>query len=121
MMATDEAALECDLAETYHIYDYRAFTPKRVALFSIGLRNNSRIKMKLNGLDYPFETMLIACAVDRLGLLLWAKTEDAKKGRNKPKSIVGKMVNQTKEKDFIVFDSPEEFEQAMKEINMKGG
>ena len=70
MIVIDEAALECDLAETYNIYDYRALSPTRVALFSIGLRENSRIKMKISGMNYPLETILIACAVDRLSMLL---------------------------------------------------
>ena len=92
MIATDEAALECDFAETYHIYDYRALTPDRVALFSIGLRDDSRIKLRLNDQKYSIETLLLAAAVDRLSLLFWSKTESAKKNRNRPISILAKMM-----------------------------
>lgn len=121
MIATDEAALECDLAEVYHIYDYRALTPDRVALFSIGLRENSRIKLKISGQKYPLETLLIASAVDRLSILVWSKTDDAKKNRNRPASIFAKMTETDQEKDFVVFESAEEFEEALKEINERGG
>ena len=122
MIATDEAALECDLAEVYHIYDYRALTPGRVALFSVGLRENCRRKMKINGQKYPLETLLLASAVDRLSFLVWSKTKDAEKNRNRPVSIFEKMVEEEeKEKDFVVFESVEAFEQAMAEINKKGG
>lgn len=79
MIALDEEALECDLAETYHIYDYRALDPDRTALFSIGLRENSRIKMKLSGQKYPLETILLACAVDRLSLWCGANLKMQKK------------------------------------------
>lgn len=117
MIAADEAALECDLAEVYHIYDYRELSPARVALFSIGLRENSRIKMTLSGQKYPLETILLASAVDRLSILAWSKTTDAEKGLNRPKSLVEQMLEIKKERDFEVYDSPEEFEQAMAKIN----
>ena len=48
MIKTDEDALICDLAETYQIYDYKSLPAYMVATFSVGLRENSRIKMKLN-------------------------------------------------------------------------
>lgn len=121
MIDTDEAALECDLAEVYHIYNYRELTPDRVALFSIGLRENSRIKLKLSGQEYPLDTILLACAVDRLSLLLWSKTKDAESGRNKPMSFVEQLLGEKEEKDFEVFDSPEAFEEAMKLLNKNGG
>ena len=38
MLNTDSDALECDLAETYHIYNYKELPLKKVALFSVGLR-----------------------------------------------------------------------------------
>ena len=43
MIAIDEDALICDLAETYQIYDYRRLPVQTVAVFSLGLRDNSRI------------------------------------------------------------------------------
>lgn len=121
MISLDESALECDLAETYHIYDYRALTPERVALFSIGLRDNSRIKLKISGQNYPLELLLLASAVDRLSMILWSKSKDAERNTNRPESIVAKLTEVQKEKDFEVFNSPEEFEEAMARINKKGG
>ena len=122
MIATDEVALMCDLAETYHIYDYRSLPPELVAAFSIGLRDNSRIKLKLNNQEYPLETLLLAIIADRLGILIWSKTKDAEKGRNKPQSIAEQLMpkaDNKDSKDYMVFDSPEEFEKAMEEINRR--
>lgn len=48
MVAEDEDALICDLAETYQIYDYRSLPLQKVAVFCAGLRENSRIKR-----EYP--------------------------------------------------------------------
>src|SRR5699024_11907585 len=59
MIQLDEDALICDLAETYQIYDYRQLPPTRVAVFSIGLRDDSRIKMKASGQLVPMETLLL--------------------------------------------------------------
>lgn len=50
MMATDEDALICDFAETYHIYDYRQLKPSYAATLAAGLREDSRIRTILGGL-----------------------------------------------------------------------
>ena len=64
MIVTDEDALICDLAETYNIYDYRRLPVLTVAVFSLGLRQNSRIKMIMSGNRITLEESLLACAVD---------------------------------------------------------
>ena len=51
MLNLDKDALLCDLAETYHIYDYKSLPCKMVATFSCGLRADSRIKMKIAGIE----------------------------------------------------------------------
>ena len=51
MVKTDKDAWMCDLAETYHIYDYESLPLSKVAIFSVGLRANSRIKMKMQGIS----------------------------------------------------------------------
>lgn len=122
MIALDESALECDLAEYYNIYDYRSLSPERVATFSVGLREDSRIKMKIAGLKHPLNTILLASAVDKLQLLLWSKTKDGAKNKNRPPSVLAKLLNQQeeeKESDIEAYDSAEEFEAAMKEFDEK--
>ena len=88
MIRSDEDALICDLAETYHIYDYKTLPAMLVASLVVGLRDDSRIKMKLSGAKAPAEIILLASMVDKLSLLVWTKTKDAEKGRNRPKSLL---------------------------------
>ena len=114
MIKVDENALICDLAETYQIYNYRQLPPLTVAIFAIGLRDESRIKMKLSGSKVPLNTMLMMVIVDRLNLLLWSKTKDAEKGRNKPKSIFSDLYN--KESDVSAFTSGKEFEEERQKL-----
>ena len=59
MISLDESALICDFAETYHILDYRALPLKLAAVLACGLRDDSRIKMKLAGMKLNPETMLL--------------------------------------------------------------
>lgn len=40
--------------------------------------------MKLNNQKVPLNTMLLARVVDNLSILIWMKTQDGQKGRNKP-------------------------------------
>lgn len=120
MIATDEEALICDLAETYQIFDYRSLPLSRVAIFAVGLKGNSRIKMKMSGLKYPLETLLMASAVDRLSVLVWQKTKDAKDGINLPESILSRLLGLEESRETEVFDTPEDFERRREEI-LKGG
>lgn len=116
MIATDEQALICDLAETYHIYDYKSLPLSKVATFSVGLRENSRVKMKINNMKYSLETILLASAVDRLSILIWAKTKDGERGVNRPESIVAQLLDEKEEKKITAFNTPDEFENAWKKI-----
>lgn len=112
MIATDEDALICDLAETYQIYDYRRLPLKMVAVFSFGLRENSRIKMKMNDIEVPFETLLLAGIQDKLNVLIWQQTKDGMNGRNYPSSMLAlltKSQQKSKTSDLIGFESSEDF------------
>jgi len=114
MLKVDENALICDLAETYHIYDYRQLPPSKVAIFAIGLKDDSRIKMKLSGSKVSLETLLLAGIVDRLNILIWQNTEDGAKGRNRPKPILD--VIYEKESDISAFTSGKEFEEERRRL-----
>ena len=115
MIRTDETALICDLAETYGILDYRALPLKTVAALSSGLRDDSRIKLKISGQKISSDIALLAAAVDRLSMLVWAKTKDGQKGRNKPDSILQKLMGgRQEEEDYMVFKTPEDFDAAWK-------
>ena len=118
MLHEDETAVICDLAETYHVLDYRALPLKTVAALASGLRENSRIRMKLSGMRVSTDTMLAAATVDRLSMLVWAKTKDGEIGRNRPESILDKLTAEDTRSDeeYKAFDSPEEFMQARKEL-----
>ena len=69
MVELDEAALICDLAETYQIYDYRSLPVQLVATLSAGLRDNSRIKLKAAGSAVSLETIILATIADNLTVL----------------------------------------------------
>lgn len=116
MIALDEDALICDLAETYHIYDYRSLPLQRVAIFCIGLREDSRIKKKISGNKHSIDTLLLASVTDYLSLILWTKTKDGQKGINRPASVLNQLLGSDKENDVTAFNSAEEFEAARKEI-----
>lgn len=117
MINENEDALQCDLAETYHIFNYRELPVYKVALFSAGLKEGSRIKLKMSKQKYPLETMLLAMAVDRLTYLLWSKTKDGAKGRNRPDSIAEKMAGKNKDENKVMaFRTADDFEKARQRI-----
>ena len=124
MIKLDEDALICDLAEVYHIFDYKQLPASRVAVFSLGLSDSSRIKMKLANQTVSFETMLLAGVFDKVSMLFWSKTKDAEKNKNRPSSVV-EMLNgkQSNAKEVVSFTSGKEFEAKRQRIldRAKGG
>lgn len=113
MIATDEHALICDLAETYRIYDYRSLPVRLVATFSAGLREDSRIMMKLRGDKLGDSNRLVlGMLYDALVALGW--TDDTP-----PPSMVDAMygdLTEKKKKPLRSFDSPQEYERARKAL-----
>ena len=124
MMRKNRDALECDLAETYNIYDMRALPARRVALFAVGLRDNSRIKMLLADSKFTFSEILLINIYDALNLELWTKTKDATKGKNKPESLYKKLMGINdqvkKESKNMTFSSAEEYEKIRKKLLERG-
>jgi|SRR5690625_2861357 len=121
MIKVDEESLICDLAETYQIYDYKQLPATMVAVFSCGLKDDSRIKMKLSGQEIPLESFLLARISDSLNTLVWFKTTDGQKGRNRPVSMVELLLNHNKRNDdMVVFNSGEDFRKQRLRL-IKGG
>lgn len=121
MIAADEDALICDLAETYHILDYKALPISLTAALCVGLRPDSRTKMRLRGLKVPEDLILTAAAVDRLSLLVWSQSADGAKGRNRPESLVRALLGEEqKDSPVHAYATGEDFESARKKL-MEGG
>ncbi|WP_070008887.1 hypothetical protein [Streptococcus agalactiae] len=93
MLKMDEDALVCDLAETYHIYDYKQLPPLKVAVFSLGLREESRINRVISGNRVSFERRILAGMFD----------------------------NQQKDSEVVSFGSGKDFEETRNNILGFGG
>lgn len=116
MLKTDEDSFICDLAEYYHIYDYRSFRPTYIGTLAQGLPDKSRIKLKLANSRLDLDSMLIASCVDALNILVWMKTKDAQNGWNKPKSVL-RALNGKEDNDSVEgFESGDDFDKAFAEI-----
>ena len=97
MICIGEEELICDLAETYQIYDYRSLPVKLVAIFSCGLREESRIKRKLRR-EMPLEdktTKLLVTIYDNLNMISWQLGGDE---NNRPESLFEKLYGKEEKK-----------------------
>lgn len=121
MIAVDEDALMCDLAQTYQIYDYRQLSPKMVAAFSVGLEDKSRIKMKLSGLKVPMDTLLLAQITDAINTLVWMNSKDCRNNSKRPKSLVEAILKPENDDKPKSFASGADFERYRRELLRKGG
>ena len=120
MINFDEDALICDLAETYHIYDYRSLPLKLVATLSAGLRDNSRIKMSAAGVPATQNTLLLATIADRVEAFRYGFSEDSSKGINQPTSLVAAIFGEETENrnrsGVMSFTTSDEFEATLARI-----
>ena len=122
MLAEDRDALVCDLAETYHVLDMAALPVPLLATLAAGLREDSRIRMKMAGERERVSTILQAAMLDRLTTLCWMQTRDGARGRNRPSSVFDAMAGKEKEKCKptvrpTAYDSPEDFDHAWAEFS----
>lgn len=119
MIHTDRDALVCDLAETYGIFDTRSVPGTVLAALAAGLRDDSRIKMSLNGRTVTRTEMLLAAAVDGLNRITWLLSavcpHDGEMPRSVLKSILGEDEKQN-DGEAMVFASPEEYEREWERI-----
>lgn len=81
----DENLLICDMAETYHIYNYKALPATLLVTLFCGLGPNSRLGRKADGVKVPLDLMLHAAIFDKLALLVHVHE---KKGTPPPKSLL---------------------------------
>lgn len=107
-----EEEIICDLAETYHILNYRELSPSLVATLVLGLDDCSRLKRKLSGHKLTLNQMLMTLMVDNLQFLAWTKTKSASKGQNRPESLYNKLMGLGKKEveELNSFETPEAFE-----------
>lgn len=111
-----EDEMICDLAETYHLFDYRKYKPSLIAVLVSGLKEDSRIYHAVNGGFSISSNTLLSIIADYCSLLWWSKTEDGSKNRNRPGSITQKSLNiqkKSKKNDvYMKFSNAEEFMKA---------
>lgn len=117
MLQEGEAALICDFAETYHIYDYRQFPAAYVAVLADGLREDARI-WEIMKVKVDTNKRLLAGIYDCVNWIRWSRTKDAENDRNRPKSIYHLLFEQEKDdhKAPEGFATAEEFKNKWKEI-----
>lgn len=108
-------ALKCDFAEYYNIYDMDSLSIDMQATLAAGLRENARIVMKAAGATAGNIDLMLAAIVDRLSLLVYAKTKDAEKRINRPKSLVSELLKHADAKEERFLNS-DDFERARRVI-----
>ena len=87
-----------------------------VATLCFGLRDTSRVKMKLSGSKITLTQVLLARITDELSFQSWAQTKDGQKNRNRPESVLKALVSEPKKDETISFMTAEDFNKAWKEI-----
>lgn len=112
--------LLCDFAEYYHIYDLRQFPATYIAILAKGLRPESRTKMKISKNEVTFDKLAMATLIDGVNTLIWQNTKGGRTGKNRPQSVVDKLIHREQENEVAGFNTVEEFEMARARIILGG-
>lgn len=114
MICFDRPALECDMAETYGIYDLRSLPTKTIATLASGLRGDSRIRMKMRGETALRTDIAIAMIYDLLSEMLYAEG----RMKQKPDSMVEALsgISNDKVSEYEGYDTVEAYEEARRRI-----
>ena len=109
MVRLNEDALICDLAETYHIFDYRSMPPRLVATLAAGLGDNSRIKRLAGDQPASSEVMLLGGILDALHAIMYKLSDGSSEP---PMSIIDLMFGKENgpQKQCMSFESYDDFE-----------
>lgn len=118
-MAEDPDALICDMAETYHVYDLRILPLRTLAVLAMGLGPDSRTMRRLSGSKATMTETLLAVIADGINTLVWFKTKDGQKGRNRPRRLLDYVTGKAQEKMAVGFNSVNEFEEARRRIMLE--
>ena len=102
--------LICDFAEYYHIYDMKAFPVRYIAILAVGLREESRTKIKMNNMKLGMQSLMLAKIADNTSFLVWAKTEDGMKNVNGPPMILEALMKADDPEAAQGFDTVEDFQ-----------
>lgn len=117
MMDEARDELICDMAETYHIYNIKAYPVSFIATLAAGLGFDSRTRMKMDGRNYGNKELLLSLIFDKVNWLCWTKTKDAEHKKNMPESLYAILTGTNKQKDEVTsFTTAEEFEKRRKEL-----
>lgn len=120
MLNADEDAVFCDIAETYHLFDWSAVSVPTLARLASGLRDDSRIAMKLSGEKVPLKKLLLAMIADNTGYIAWANTQAAHDHPDQPpEKIVSAMLgikSRSDHKTVKSFATVEEFEAKLAQL-----
>lgn len=114
MLAHHKNELICDLAEYYHILDYRRVPGRLLGTLAVGLRAESRIGMIREHIKADTETVMLVRLYDMLAQVFSAKGE-------KPEPMLKHfIIEQKDDKDTpMSFRSPADFKKAWAEINKR--
>ncbi len=116
MRAVGEAALICDFAQFYHIYDLDQFPLKRQAILACGLPEDARIIRKIIKQKVPTNTLLLMAVIDSIRDLeyQYVVSHSKKKKLQRPKSLLSTL--QEKQTEVASYDTEEEYEAAKRRI-----
>ena len=119
MLDTDRTALYCDLAETYHVFGFESLPITDLAMLASGLRENSRIKQKMNGITYPSVELILANMADTVTLFRYGFMKGGNSRDNMPYLFMEHLREKEKKDKPQSFMSGEEFDAAWKKAGGK--
>lgn len=87
---------------------------KLLGILTAGLRDDARVVQRKYGMRKNDRDVILASILDGVNWMVWSRTKDGEKGRNRPEQLAPKMF--IEEKDEVVYESPEAFDRERERI-----
>lgn len=121
MLSLDREAVICDFAEAYHIYTFKGLSARYIATLAIGLRENSRIKLKMIGVKNCIPSIILnALLIDSVRDIRYMLAKYLSLETERGESIVDLIYGNEQSAKKTGYSSVQEFEEAREKI-IKGG
>lgn len=121
MVGRCEEELICDMAETYHVFNWRELPLKTAAILASGLPQDSRSRMKLSGQKLKTTESMLLALLDDLRTLTWAFLQAHSETKiPAPRSVLKQALEHDQQPKVLSFRTPEEFELRRRQI-IEGG
>ena len=106
-----ESEFICDMAEFYHVFNYKELTPDYLSILLSGLRENSRVQMARAGLKVNLSHVFLATIADEIKIILRRLGVETEQSESLLQILINGKSEQNEQTMCLGFNSKDSFKE----------